>query len=144
MTPLVRGLVIAAAQVALVASVGAKLVYDRATLPRVWAPTVGFDPTLPIRGRYVQLQLALQVDGDVGLTRKRHDSGQRFGRVKLHAAGDQLAGTFTPGDAFDMPGTYSVSERATPQGNQWVLDAPVAYYLPEHAADPTRVRRTGE
>ena len=63
MTLLVKGLVIAAVHVGLVASLGAKLLYDRATRPRVWALTTPYDPNLPIRGRYVSLQLIVDPRG---------------------------------------------------------------------------------
>ena len=45
MTPLIKGLVLAALQVGLVASLGAKLLYDRATRPRVWTLAAPYDPT---------------------------------------------------------------------------------------------------
>ena len=52
-----RGLLVAAVHVALVASLGAKLLYDRATLPRQWFHVLPVDPDLPIRGRYVRLRI---------------------------------------------------------------------------------------
>lgn len=58
--PLYRGLVIAAIHVALVCSLGAKLLYDRHTRPRVWAQARPVDPDLPIRGRYLSLQLIVE------------------------------------------------------------------------------------
>jgi hypothetical protein len=61
MTPPRRGIVLALVHVAIVASLGAKLLYDRATLPRVWARAVPVDPSLPIRGRYVRL--SVQIEG---------------------------------------------------------------------------------
>ena len=64
--PLRIGLIVAALHVAIVASLGAKLVADRMTRPRVWARVAPIDPDLPIRGRYVRLQLEVQ-PGD-GLT----------------------------------------------------------------------------
>ena len=51
MTSMMRkGLAVAALHVAIVASLGAKLLADRATRPRVWARTAPFDPTLPDSG----------------------------------------------------------------------------------------------
>jgi hypothetical protein len=57
MTTRVRSLALAAIDVALVATLGAKLLIDRVTRPRVWVRAVPVDPSLPIRGRYVRLQL---------------------------------------------------------------------------------------
>jgi len=48
-------------QLAIVSSVAAKYLYQRSTCPRVWARTVAIDPESPMRGRY--LGLRLMVDG---------------------------------------------------------------------------------
>ena len=53
-----KGILLAGLQCALVLSLAGKLVYDRATRPRVWVKTQRYDPDLPIRGRYLSLQLA--------------------------------------------------------------------------------------
>ena len=58
MTPLVKGLVVAALHLAIVASLGGKLLYDRATRPRVWVHVLPVDPDSPLRGRYVRLRIA--------------------------------------------------------------------------------------
>lgn len=52
-----NGLILAAVHVALALSVTAKFAYDRATLPRRWIKATPYDPTLPLRGRYVRLKL---------------------------------------------------------------------------------------
>jgi hypothetical protein len=57
MKPLYKGLILAGVQIALVASLGGKYLYDRATRPRVWVKTRPGDRTMPIRGRYVSLWL---------------------------------------------------------------------------------------
>lgn len=48
-------------QLALVSSIAAKYLYQRRSCPRVWVRTAAFDPELPMRGRYLSLQLL--VDG---------------------------------------------------------------------------------
>jgi hypothetical protein len=53
--------VLLAIQLALVSWIGAKYLYQRWSCPRVWTRTVAFDPELPLRGRYLSLQLT--VDG---------------------------------------------------------------------------------
>ena len=55
--PLQKGLIVAALHVALVCSLGGKMLYDRATCTRVWALTAPYDPYDPIRGRYVRMML---------------------------------------------------------------------------------------
>jgi hypothetical protein len=52
-----KGLIVAALHVSIVSSLGAKLLVDRATRPRIWVRTAPFDPNLPIRGRYVRLRI---------------------------------------------------------------------------------------
>ena len=58
MNSLRKGIVVGALQCALALSLAGKLLYDRATCPRVWVKTLPYDPNLPIRGRYLSLRLA--------------------------------------------------------------------------------------
>jgi len=57
MTTFHRGLLVAALHALIVATLGAKLLIDRATRPRQWVHVVPFDPDLPLRGRYVRLRI---------------------------------------------------------------------------------------
>src|SRR5215467_7286575 len=52
-----KGLAVALIHILIVLSLGGKLLYDRATRPRIWVRTASFDPDLPIRGRYLTLSL---------------------------------------------------------------------------------------
>ena len=52
-----KGLIVAALHLAIVGSLGVKLLVDRATRPRVWARTGPIDPDSPLRGRYVRLRV---------------------------------------------------------------------------------------
>lgn len=52
-----KGLILAAIHLALAMSVVAKFAYDRQTLPREWVRADAVDPYLPLRGRYIRLQL---------------------------------------------------------------------------------------
>jgi hypothetical protein len=60
---LAKGLIVAALQLAIVGSLAAKFEHDRVTCPRVWVKTGYYDPNLPIRGRYVSLQLEIDAPG---------------------------------------------------------------------------------
>lgn len=60
MKPMTRGVAIALLQVLLISSLGGKLLYDRWACPRVWFKTRRYDPNLPIRGRYISLQLEVK------------------------------------------------------------------------------------
>ena len=52
-----KGLILAVFQCLLALSLSGKLLYDRATCPRIWVKTAQWDPNLPIRGRYLALRL---------------------------------------------------------------------------------------
>ncbi|HTP86407.1 MAG TPA: hypothetical protein VMJ34_05650 [Bryobacteraceae bacterium] len=58
MKTLWKGFALGLVQCLLVLSISGKLLYDRSTCPRVWVRTGPYDPSLPIRGRYLALQLA--------------------------------------------------------------------------------------
>jgi hypothetical protein len=58
MTLRMRALALVIVQVMLVLSVAGKYLYERRVCPRVWARTAQLDPDMPLRGRYLALQLA--------------------------------------------------------------------------------------
>jgi hypothetical protein len=57
----IASLVVLVMQLALVSAVAVKYLWQRRHCPRVWTRTVAIDPELPMRGRYLSLQLV--VDG---------------------------------------------------------------------------------
>jgi hypothetical protein len=63
MRPLSKGLLLALLQVLLVCTLGVKLLYDRAHRPRLWIKVATYDPNLPIRGRYLAINLELPSEG---------------------------------------------------------------------------------
>lgn len=133
MTPaLRRGQLLALLQGGLLLSLGGQLLLDRATRPRGWILTEPVDPSLPIRGRYVNL--ALVVPPPAGAS----DRTLLAPRVVLRSEADQvraeLASPATP---------RSRSLRAVPRGNRWQLEPSVAFFIPPEVADPSR-RRPGE
>jgi hypothetical protein len=141
MRPLVKGLVIAAVHVGLVASLGAKLLYDRATRPRVWALAAPYDPNLPIRGRYVSLQLVVEQrdiqeikPGPASLPPQSVILQVEDGRL-VAKANPQWRGY----DASDLHVRF-IQRRSEKLA---VLERPVAYFIPEHIPDPSR-RSPGE
>lgn len=58
-----KGLLLGGIQIALVLSLGGKLLYDRMTRPRVWVLSEVYDPELPVRGRYLRERLRLPTEG---------------------------------------------------------------------------------
>jgi hypothetical protein len=141
MTPLIKGLVLAAVQVGLVASVGAKLLYDRATRPRVWTLSAPYDPNLPIRGRYVRLQLVVEPRG-IRET-KPGPISQPPQSIGLMVEGDRLvAEAKAPQRNYDPSDLHLrlIDRRGEKLA---VLAEPVAFFIPEHIPDPSR-RPEGE
>jgi hypothetical protein len=138
-SPLSRGIVIALVQVLLVAGVGGKLLYDRVRLPRVWAPTTGIDPVLPIRGRYVSLWLVVEADlpGEPAAQEQVMDAYP----ARLVVVDGSLRAVVTvpsAGAAIDWTGPM-VRPVSTPAGKVWALTEPIAFFLPEEAPDPTQL-----
>jgi hypothetical protein len=122
-----KGLVVAAIHLAMVASLGGKLLIDRATRPRVWARTMPVDPNDPIRGRYVRLR----VEGEpVDLP----DAGSP---VALAGRNGTLALTASAGSALTAHVSNRNGQRVA------LLDQPLAFFIPEHVPDPS-VRAAGE
>jgi hypothetical protein len=127
-----KGLIVAAVHVAIVASLGAKLQVDRATRPRVWARAAPVDPNLPIRGRYVRLRVEADPSTDLG------SGGSQIVPVALTVKDARLAVVPDP----ESKKVYArLAERAgVPVA---VLLEPLAYFIPEHATDPS-IRGSGE
>ena len=123
-----KGLIVALIHVLLVASLGAKLLVDRATRPRVWARTAPFDPDLPIRGRYVRLRIeGIASDLPAGSTMTPVTLGVRDQSLIVMASPEQ---------------TGLTASTVTGEGVA-VLEQPLAYFIPEHVPDPS-VRAQGE
>jgi len=123
-SPLKTGLCVALVQVLLAASVGARFMIDRARYPRAWLATQPYDPNLPIRGRYVRLQGVVNAD----------DSPSRgnWVRVRLEVRGEAL---------FAIPDTKGHQQIRPGCGSNpcWVLIEPLAFFIPEHFEDPSRL-----
>jgi hypothetical protein len=142
MKPLAKGLVIAVVHVAIVASLGAKLLYDRSTQPRVWAHSAPYDPNLPIRGRYVSLRLAVEPRGITepppgAVTQPQSKS------VILRVEGNRLVAEADPQERGYNPSDLRVQFIQRRGEKLAVLDRPVAFFIPEHIPDPS-IRPAGE
>ena len=141
MKPLVKGFIIAAVHVGLVASLGAKLLYDRSTRPRVWALTAPYDPNLPIRGRYVSLQLVVEPRG---IAETKPGTALRPPQaVILRIEGERLVAEAIPQQPGYDPSELHVQLVERRGEKLALLDQPVAFFIPEHIADPS-LRSLGE
>ena len=124
MKPVYRGIVVTVLHCLIALSVFGKYSVDRERLPRVWAKAAPFDPVLPLRGRYLTMRLEVAT---------RADFPRNYGTGHLAIHGGQL---------FLDPGGDQIRIMRV-AGRPWTLIEPVAFFLPEHADDPSR-RRTGQ
>jgi hypothetical protein len=124
-----RGLLVALLHVLLVAGLGAKLLIDRATRPRVWARVLPVDPDLPIRGRYVQLQVEGAAEGI---------EPSQWTPVAATVRDRQLV--FVPATGSNVLWATVTQVDGRPVA---MLHQPLAYFIPEHVPDPSR-RQPGE
>jgi len=125
MKPAIRGAVLLAVHCALVLTVAGKYSWDRGRLPRAWANTTPVDPNLPVRGRYVTLQLRVEPS----------DTSSVWTTARLAAENGKLV-------AHPVPSGGQTVWRM--RNEVWVLLEPVAFFLPEHAPDPTRLAQGEE
>jgi hypothetical protein len=127
------GLWLAAAHVVLVASLGVKLLADRSRLPHGWVRTQPFDPSTPLRGRYVRLGLEVPL-ASLDTTRGTYAEAG----VRLDVRADRLVGAID--DSVTSPRVQLRRD-----GTRWStrLSEPVAFFIPEHVPDPS-IRPQGE
>jgi hypothetical protein len=144
-------------QLALVSSIAAKYLYQRWTCPRAWTRTVAFDPEMPMRGRYLSVQLV--VDGcqstlpSAKLARVPHDvnglpTGKQFSiqaqdqfgfSAELKVEGNTLKAVKLPEWKDESAGQWVMASPGSSCDNLR-LEQPVDFYLAEHAASPTPVK----
>lgn len=140
-----NGLVLAAIHLAIVGSLGGKLVADRATYPRVWLRAAPVDPDLPIRGRYVSLRLEVDrfenmpspVQRTVPGSGRAVDSWRPPRPVRLEVRDGQV---WAIGSEQNTGVTGQVAQSVG--GDVLRLD-PVPFFIPESMKDPS-IRRAGE
>jgi hypothetical protein len=135
MKALQKGLAVAVIQILIVLSVGGKLLYDRANRPRVWVRTGSIDPDLPIRGRYLTLNLEVRMPESSQPADPKHPglySGGSY--VDLAVENKELVAHKT-----DQPTGLYISpwgRQRNRGGDIFVLSSPVLFFLPEHAEVP--------
>lgn len=143
MSQLQKGLIFGLIQALVVSSLGGKLLWDRWNAPRGWAATQGYDPNLPIRGRYVNVTLLVKADKVFTV------SSPGPGTIAFDPEGAQNVyltvenGMLVANPSDDATGLYATSPRLRDGELLAALVPPVSYFLPEHAADPTRTAGTG-
>jgi hypothetical protein len=141
MSPFARAAWIAVLQVVLLAAVGGKLLYDRVVLPRAWIETAGVDPDLPIRGRYVALNLVLPAIEEAPIA---PSATLAYGRIEVREG--RAVAVLAGGDPVmaDAGHPHAFVRNVGLVGERWQTLVPVAFFLPEHVRDPTLDRQPGE
>ena len=139
-------------QLALVSAVAAKYLYQRWRCPRVWAQAAGYDPELPMRGRYIATQLivdgcqstlpsakAAQFPRDFSGAVKPGPFVMRRApvsfRANLKVVDNKLIAVEVQGDETGRAG-QQVSAVPGAACDQMRLDAPVDYYISDTAKSP--------
>src|SRR2546423_13194788 len=145
MNALQKGLLLGVVQIALVTSLAAKLTWDRHRFPRVWAKAGTWDPDLPIRGRYLGLQLEVVCDNSASMhapapPQVSAQPALRFVppvylRGKLRVENGQLASDCaSTADATDTNAFAMLRQQRRGQSAMTtMLGEPVLVFLPEHA-----------
>jgi hypothetical protein len=131
-----KGLLLAAVQVLLVASLGAKLELDRSRLPRVWVKTAAVDPYLPIRGRYLAVRLTVQVP--------HPPETDSRGSVAFFAANLSVRNGQLVAEGKGAGATDGVWVTRSNRNSEYALQQAVLFFLPEHGLDPLVAARNGE
>ena len=140
MKRLYKGLVIAVLQLAIVSSLGAKLVYDRAHRPRVWIKSAVYDPDLPIRGKYLSLSIEVPAEGFTEQPHAQAYYGVSFSpyRCNLILRGDHLVAV------GNEHGEFFASVQRRDNSLVAIINGETAYFLPEHKNGPTLRNRNEE
>jgi hypothetical protein len=150
-------LALLAVQLVLVSAVAAKYLYQRWTCPKVWTRASAYDPALPMRGRYLSLQLTVDgcqstlpsakmatfprnVDGTVksGDYSIRSQQPAAFS-ASLKVEGNRLLAIRIEGQEITSTGETVLLEPGH-SCDQMRLDNPVDFYIAEHAASPLPVK----
>jgi hypothetical protein len=141
-------------QLAIVSSITAKYLYQRLTCPRVWTRAAAYDPRLPMRGRYLSLQLV--VDGcqstlpsakaatfprDISGAVRPGDYSIRPAQpvrfpANLKVENNQLQAIWIQDEEKQTSGLTVEAPPGTPC-QDFRLARPVDFYIAEHAADPS-------
>jgi hypothetical protein len=160
MKPSTRAVAIAAIHVLLICSLGLKLLHDRQSCPQAWFRTRQYDPNLPIRGRYVSLQVEVadprplnesvtryrdEIRAQENTQAQTHwhgpvDFGRECGSIVVQR-GLPLA-RFEPNGPSGLCDNLEFSRRRSADGSTTVLllEEPVLFFIADTAEVPTRQR----
>ena len=127
------GLLLAAVQAALMLSTGLLFWFDRQISPRAWVPTAPVDPNLPIRGRYITLNMVIPfvpINADVSTV----DLVGSWQNVLLRVEADRLQAVQKVGAGLNnLGGVIRLSE-----GSLVINSGPeLAFFIAPDVKDPS-------
>ncbi|MEB3165960.1 MAG: hypothetical protein VKO65_04745 [Cyanobacteriota bacterium] len=122
------GLLLAAVQCGLLLAIGGQMLLERALRPRGWARVEPVDPNLPIRGRYIRLQLSAPAPS---LDEDSH------GPIRLVVRGDRVEAIAASDDPRGASTALTAWLRSEAGGTLAVLDQRLAFFLPPDVPDPS-------
>lgn len=138
MKPIYKALLVAALHIALVCTLGAKLLYDRAHRPRVWVKSAVYDPDLPIRGKYLSLMMELPAQGftsrNQSLPYGNTTQNYEFftpSRCDVVLRGNELVAV------GNEEGEYWANVRRRDQKVVAQINGEIAYFLPDNKWGPS-------
>lgn len=131
------GIILLLVQLGLVLTVAGRYLYERQTRPRVWTRATHYDPDLPMRGRYLAMQLLLDA---CGLPRnaaiRPYVPGPSIWQwnVSLRAAGGKLSPVADKSLSPRNAGTLTLAEGKP--CDQATLSTQLLFFIPERARLP--------
>ena len=143
-----KGLLLALLHLAIICTLGAKLLYDRAYRPRVWVKTAPADPNLPIRGRYLSLHLEVPAEGFSTRSEPSSYEKDKDGKPVIVTStfpyrGDLVLRNGVLIAVANDDGEFWISAHKENDGFVANVSSDTAFFIPEHAVDPSR-RPKGE
>jgi hypothetical protein len=136
-----KGVLLGAVHTVLVLSLGGKLLYDRMTRPRGWALTQGYDPELPMRGRYLTQRLRMPAEG-YAYTEGGNGQGNPWYLNRSWAYLESRNGGLVAKAFGHDGGGWVVLQKRSDGALEAVTEEPVLLFIPENATTP--VLRPGE
>lgn len=130
-----KSLIVALLQVAIVLSLGGKLLYDRAHRPRIWVKTGSVDPDLPIRGRYLTLNLEVHAPGLSPAATRNNPDFYAWQSIELTAENGELVAHKSDKHTELSLATWGRRPNQS-DSDVYFLWPSVAFFLPEHAEVP--------
>ena len=137
MTTRNRAIALVVIQCALVSSIAAKYLYERATRPRVWVRVTQYDPNLPLRGRYLALTPMVDACDFKNLPPAKTTRPQARGdyQVRLVARNGKLTAE-DAGDGLPRGQYYWLVLNPWMSCEQAPVSVSIDYFVPENANSP--------